>query len=258
MAELNAPPDSPVDPTVRRLEEMPLTHHLAELRTRLVNSLIALVITTGLCLNFSNYLFELLQEPMRATFKDFDFIGTGPADAFIVGLQVSVLAGLLTACPVIFYQIWRFIAPGLHVHERRYALPFIFLCTLFFLSGVAFCFKVVLPTAFDYFYIQYTGIQVKPQIKIDEYLSFIVKLMLVFGGVFELPILSFFLARLGILTHTWLIRQARLSVLLIFIVAAIFTPPDVVSQLLLAIPLLIIYGLSILIAYWWAKPKRAD
>jgi len=234
---------------------MPLTMHLAELRTRLIRSLAAVLVTTILCVNYTDKIFEILQSPMRKTFITFDFIGTGPADAFIVGLQVSILAGFLAASPFIFYQVWCFILPGMHEKEQRLALPFVVLCTLFFLSGTFFCFEIVLPTAFQYFYEQYTSLAVKPQIKIDEYLSFIIKLMLVFGGVFELPILSFFLARVGILTHTWLIRQARISIVLIFVIAGIFTPPDVVSQLLLATPLLVIYAMSIGIAYWWGKPR---
>jgi sec-independent protein translocase protein TatC len=250
--EKNPGPTTPAT----RPDEMPLTQHLAELRTRIVNSLLALLVSTGVCLNFSDWIFKVVQLPMRKAFQDFDFIGTGPADAFIVGLQVAVLAGLILASPVIVFQLWRFIAPGLLENEKKYALPFIFLCTLFFLSGVFFCFQIVLPTAFEYFYLQYTGIEVRPQIKIDDYLGFVVKMLLVFGFVFELPILSFFLARMGLLSHTWLIKQARLSIVIIFVIAAIFTPPDVISQLLLAIPLLVIYGMSIAIAFYWGKPRN--
>ena len=240
-----------------REAEMPLREHLVELRLRIIRSMGAILVMSLICIAVSDRLLAIVTAPIRAAFGELQMIGTGPADAFIVGLQVSVLAGFLLSSPFVFFQGWRFIEPGLLDKEKRMALPFVFFSTLFFMSGVLFCYYLMLPFAFSYFYDQFVSYQLSAQIKIDEYLSFVIKMVLVFGFVFELPIVSYFLARVGILTHTWLIKQARLSIVIIFVVAGILTPPDVVSQLCLAAPLLTIYLMSIGIAYYFnPKVKR--
>ena len=244
-------------PTVKpQISEMPLREHLVELRTRVIRSMAAILITSSICIFISDKLLAILTAPIRQSFGELQIIGTGPADAFIVGLQVAVLAGFLLALPFLFFQLWRFIEPGLVENEKRMAIPFVFFSTVFYSSGVLFCYYIMLPFAFGYFYEQFVSYEMSAQIKIDEYLSFVVKMVLVFGFVFELPIVSYFLARVGILTHTWLIKQARLSVVIIFVVAAVLTPPDVVSQICLAAPLLVIYAMSIGIAYHFNRKRE--
>lgn len=235
--------------------DMPFLHHLAELRNRISVMLIGALVAAVVCYYWATELFHFLTAPLAAASENIDFIGTGPAEAFIVKMKVAVAAGVILSSPISFHQLWKFISPGLLESERKFALPFVFFSSAFFLSGVSFCFYLVLPMAFQFFDAEYVSIGVKPQIKIGEYLGFVLKLMIVFGGVFELPILSYFLARTGILTHQWLLKHVRVAVVVIFIAAAIFTPPDVISQLLLALPLLAIYGLSILICIYFGKPR---
>jgi sec-independent protein translocase protein TatC len=142
-----------------------------------------------------------------------------------------------------------FVAPGLHENEARYAKGFVVAGTLFFLAGAAFCHRVMFPIGFPFFLAEYTRIGVTPAIRIGEYLSFTSRMLLAFGITFELPVATYFLARAGVLTHETLIRHARYAVIVIFVVAAVLTPPDAASQILMALPLLALYALSIGIAY---------
>ena len=225
--------------------EMPFIEHLAELRTRIMHAAIGVLIGTSLSYFWVESLFAMLTEPIRGSFTNLELIGTGPADAFVCKLKIGVAAGILLSCPWIFYQLWLFVAPGLHETERRFAAPFVAFSSSFFLAGCAFCFYLVLPVAFRYFSDEFVSVGVRPSIRIEEYLPFVVKMCLVFGGVFELPIGCYFLARMGLITHAGMIKNFRYAVVVIFIVAAILTPPDVVSQCMLAGPLLVIYGLCI-------------
>lgn len=229
--------------------EMPFLDHLRELRGCLVRMLIGIAVGMCLCLAWSEVLFQLLTYPVRIGFLGAKLIGTGPADAFIIKLKVAAFAGMLLSSPWSFYQLWRFISPGLHEHERKHAMPFVLCASIFFLSGVTFCFTIVLPYAFSFFNAEYQSLGVSPDLRIGEYLSFVLTLCFVFGGMFELPVLSYFLARMGILHYQWLIKNLRYAIVIIFIIAAILTPPDVVSQMLLAIPMLILFGMCIGIAY---------
>jgi len=154
-----------------------------------------------------------------------------------------------------FIQVWLFISPGLYEHERRYVLPFVLATSALFFVGVWFSFDIVLPFAFDFFKKRYDIIGVTPRIRISEHLSLILKAMLGFGAVFEMPVLAFLLGRLGVIDHLFLLRGFRYAVVLIFIISAILTPPDVLTQLLMAGPLLLLYGLSILIVKFTGRPK---
>src|SRR6185369_17647871 len=144
-----------------------------------------------------------------------------------------------------FYQAWRFIAPGLYSNERRTAVPFVLAGTFFFITGAWFCYVVVFPVGYAFFLEEYRTIGVAPQIRISEYLSFASRMLLAFGVTFELPVVTFFLARCGVVTHRTLLGMGRYAIVVIFIVAAVLTPgPDVASQLLMAAPLLVLYALS--------------
>jgi sec-independent protein translocase protein TatC len=239
---------------------MPLTAHLEELRTRIIRALLATGLAFGVCYYFADGLFALLIRPLIALRPDQSLIiGTGVTEAFFTKLKVSFIAALFVASPVIFFQAWRFVAPGLYDSEKRLATPFAVAGSAFFVLGASFCYWVVLPVGFQFFLQEYASLDVAPQIRITEYLTFTARMLLSFGITFELPVVTFFLARLGIVTHRTLLGAGRYAIVVIFIVAAVLTPgPDVASQLLMAAPLLGLYGLSIIIAWLVARPARAD
>lgn len=240
--------------------QMPLTAHLAELRSRLIKSLLAIGAGFCLCYAVVERLFNFLTRPLfELTGADsgagpVSLIGTGPADAFFIQLKVAFLGGVFLAIPMILYQAWQFVVPALYDQERQYAQPFVIFGTVFFLLGAWFCYSAALPIGFLYFMQQYAVIGVQPQIRISEYLGFTARMLLAFGVIFELPVGTFFLARIGLVTHHTLMQYGRYAIVGIFIVAAILTPPDVASQMLMAVPLLALYGVSIGVAYFFARP----
>ena len=238
---------------------MPLTAHLEELRWRIVRALVALAIAFGGCYWFAEELFAFLLLPLAQLRPgETTVIGTGVAEAFFTKLKVSFIAAIFFASPVIFHQAWRFVAPGLYETERRLALPFAAAASFFFVLGAGFCYALVFPVGFRFFLDEYVSIGVAPQLRISEYLSFTSRMLLAFGVTFELPVIAFFLARLGVLTHRHLIGWMRYAILVVFIAAAILTPgPDIASQLLMAAPLLVLYGISIGVAYF-AAPRAAE
>ncbi|HUY38666.1 MAG TPA: twin-arginine translocase subunit TatC [Candidatus Binataceae bacterium] len=232
------------------LGRMSLIEHLKELRVRLVYAAIALLAGFLIAYAIADPLFAALTLPIReVSHGKLLLIGTGVGEAFFTKIKVALIAGLFIASPAVFYQIWKFIAPGLYQNERRMALPFIVSATLFFLLGGYFCWAVVFRIGFAFFLQQYASIGITPTIRISEYLAFSAKLLLAFGITFEMPIFAFFLTRLGMIDYKLMMRYFRYAILVIFIVSAILTPPDMVSQFLLAIPLLGLYGLSIGVAY---------
>lgn len=238
--------------------ELPLTGHLAELRKRLARALLAVAIAFAVCYPQSQILFQILEAPLRssaaATNLKFQIVGTGIAEAFFTRLGVSLVAAVFFALPVILYQIWRFVVPGLESTEARYAKWFVLFGTLFFLAGASFCYALVFPVGFPFFLQEYADIGVDPVLRISEYLSFTSRMMLAFGVTFELPVVIFFLARAGLVTYRQLIRFSRYAVLVIFILAAVLTPtPDVASQMMMAVPLLFLYAVSIGVAYIFGK-----
>ena len=236
--------------------EMPLTAHLEELRWRLVKSLLAVAVGFGVAYWYSDVLFEILIRPLQiaGVGHDVKLIGTGVAEAFFTKIKVAVIAGVVLAIPVILYQLWRFIAPGLHEHEKYYVVPFVFFGTAFFAGGAVFCYELVFAVGYAFFIEQYASIGVEPTLRISEYLSFSSRLLLAFGVTFELPVLAFFFARIGMIDHMTLLRPWRYAIIAIVVIAAVLTPgPDVASQLLLAGPLVVLYVASIGVAYVFAR-----
>ena len=171
----------------------------------------------------------------------------------MIRLKVAFFAGALLVSPLLFAQVWLFVAPGLYPQERKLFVPFIFITTTLFLFGVWLCYTMVLPIAYDFFNAEYRAVGVTPTIKISEHLSTMVTTLLGFGVVFEMPVLAFLLGRLGVLTHHTLIRGARYAIVLFFVIAAVLTPPDVLSQFLMAGPLVLLYGVSILVVKYTAR-----
>lgn len=244
--------------------ELPLTGHLAELRKRLSRALLAVAAAFLVCYPQSQYLFELLEHPLRQSAEEnhlkFQIVGTGIAEAFFTRLGVSLVAALFVALPVVLYQVWRFVVPGLENHEARYAKWFVMFGTMFFLAGASFCYLFVFPVGFPFFLQEYADIGIDPVLRISEYLSFTSQMMLAFGITFELPVVVFFLARAGFVTWRQLVAFTRYAVLVIFVIAAILTPtPDAASQFMMAVPLLVLYAISIGVAWAFGKePSPAE
>jgi sec-independent protein translocase protein TatC len=238
---------------------MPLTAHLEELRWRILRALVALAVAFAVCYWASERLFDVLIAPLQDIEPGKHLvIGTGVTEAFFTKLKVSFIAALFLASPVVFFQAWRFVAPGLYENEKRFAFPFSIAASFFFVVGAWFCYAIVFPVGFRFFRAEYASIGVAPQLRISEYLTFSARMLLAFGVTFELPVVTFFLARIGLVTHRTLIGWGRYAIVVIFALAAVLTPgPDVASQLLMAAPLLVLYGLSILIAYAIARPAPA-
>ncbi|MFN2377895.1 MAG: twin-arginine translocase subunit TatC [Candidatus Binatia bacterium] len=240
--------------------ELPLTGHLAELRKRLARAVLAVAVTFAVCYPNSSFLFGILEAPLRQSAEahhlKFQIVGTGIAEAFFTRIGVSFVGAVFLALPVILYQLWRFVAPGLESHEARYAKWFVLFGTFFFLAGATFCYLLVFPVGFPFFLQEYADIGVDPVLRISEYLSFTSRMMLAFGVTFEMPVVIFFLARAGFVDHRQLITYSRYAVLGIFIVAAVLTPtPDAASQLMMAVPLLFLYGVSIGVAWFFGREK---
>lgn len=239
---------------------MPLMEHLHELRTRLIYALAAALVGCAACFYFAPQIWDFLVAPMQ---KALDETGRGsmaisePIEGFVTQLKVAGLAGLGIASPIIFYQIWRFVAPGLYPNEQRFIMPLAFFSTLLFLGGVTFGYLVIFEYAFPFF-LQITPENVEAVLSINSYLSLATKMLLAFGACFQLPIIAFALARAGLVDAWDMIHGFRYAIVGIFIVAAIITPPDVISQGLMAGPLIVLYIIGIGIAWLFSTKKRDD
>ena len=242
-------PPNPIEATPEQAR-MSLIEHLTELRSRLIRAFIAVGIGFILAYAIADPLFHALTWPIReVSGGKVLLIGTGVGEAFYTKIKVALIAGLFIASPAVFYEIWKFIAPGLYETERRLAKPFVFFATIFFLLGGYFCWAVVFKIGYAFFLSEYASIGVTPTIRISEYLAFSAKLMLAFGLTFEMPIFAVFLTRLGVIDYHMMLRYFRYAILGIFVVSAALTPPDMVSIFLLAIPLLLLYVLSVGVSY---------
>ena len=240
-------------------EKIPFTAHLEELRKRLIICFCAVGIGFVISYFFSKKLFDILMRPLLSVMPpDEKLIYTGLPEAFFTYLKVAFLAGLFLAVPVIVYQLWMFIAPGLYDREKRFVLPIVFLSSVFFLGGALFGYFVVFPFGFKFF-MGFASDAIKPLPSVKEYLSFSTKLLFAFGVVFELPLFVTFLAKLGIVDVPFLKAKRKYAILLFFVFAAILTPPDVITQVLMAGPLILLYEVSIFGARIFGKKKaKAD
>lgn len=235
---------------------MSLMEHLGELRTRLIRCCIAVALAFMACYSVADILFKELCRPLvEAMPPGSKLIFTALPEAFFVYLQVAFVAAIFMASPYIFYQIWAFIAPGLYEEEKQHMLPIAGFSAFFFIVGAAFCYLVVFPFAFSFF-IGFATEDIAAMPSLSEYLGFALKLLIAFGLIFEMPLFAFFLARMGIITAELMRRVRRYAILVIFIVAAILTPPDVMSQMLMAIPMLVLYEFSIFVAAMFGKKRK--
>jgi len=239
-------------------EKLPFTSHLEELRKRLIHCFIAVLI--GFCISyfFKEKLFEILTYPLVQVLEQGDtLIFTGIPEAFFTFLKVSLLSGIILAIPVIMYEFWMFVAPGLYQNERRLMLPISIISSFFFIGGALFGYFIVFPFGFK-FLLGFATETIRPLPSMKEYLAFSSKLLLAFGFVFELPIVITFLAKLGLVTVDFLKANRKYAVLIFFIGSAILTPPDVVTQIMMSIPLMLLYELSIVGARIFGKKPPSD
>ena len=197
---------------------------------------------------FSDDILSFIAASFKESFITGQLIGTSPGEAFMLRIKLSIVSAFVVFSPVLAHQIWKFIEPGLYKDEKRFAVPFILSATLLFLTGGIFAYKFVLPITMSFFYEQYLSSGVMPTIKISEHVSMVVQILTGFGVSFELPVISWALARSGFITADTLIGGVRYAIVGIFVVSAVLTPPDAISQLLMAGPLLVLYGVSILVA----------
>lgn len=238
--------------------EMQLTDHLEELRRRLIIVLVALALATVASYAFAEKLFALLMRPLLQVMPaENGLIYTGLTETFFTYLKISLLAGFFVSAPVLIYQTWRFAAPGLYAHEKKYVMPFVFFASLFFIGGALFGYFVVFPFGFKFF-IDFTTDSIRAMPTVREYFSFSVKLLFAFGVVFELPVVSAFLAMFGLVKAATLSSKRKYAVLGAFVIAAILTPPDVVSQLMMAGPIIILYEISIVVARIFGRKEAKE
>ena len=230
--------------------QMPFTSHLGELRSRLVKSVLAVAVGFLACFYFVDTIFAILAAPVRRLdIPGLTLIGTGVTEAFFTRMKLGFVAALVVALPVLLWQGWQFVAPGLYEHEKRYTRSFVFAGSLCFCLGAAFSYAVVVQRGLSFLLHRYEVIGVTPMLQVADYLSTVSRLVLVSGAMFELPVIAFFTARVGLIDHRFLIRHSRYALIAIALLAAILTPPDLISQILLMVPLLLLYGLSIVVAY---------
>lgn len=245
---------------MREDDKAPFTDHLEELRKRLIRCFVAVIIGFILTYAFKKQLFDILMGPLTPLLggeSGAGMIYTSLPEAFFTYLKVSALAGLMIAAPVIFYQFWMFIAPGLYTNERRLLLPIVGLSSFFFVGGALFGYFVVFPFAFKFF-LSFSAEDINAMLSMKEYLSFSAKLLIAFGLSFELPLVLTAMARLGIVTVPFLKKSRKYALVIFFIGSAIITPPDVVSQVMMAFPLMLLYEISIIGAKFFGRKKRED
>jgi len=232
-------------------EDLTLVGHLSELRIRIIVSGLVLIA----CIFVGLYFAEPIAKDIVNRASDMDFVFIAPSELMLSYIRIAVYIGVITASPIILSQIWLFVRPGLEGNQKKYVLVSLLLGAGFFIIGVIFAYLVVLPVMFDFF----AGFQIpeiKATISFGNYLDFIIKTVLVFGLVFELPIIMFLLTRFGLVRTEFFTNNRKYTILLIFIVAAFLTPPDVVSQTLLALPMLILYEIGIILSRLGQKKQK--
>jgi len=237
-------------------DEMTFLEHLEDLRKRLWYSFVAIFAAVIPAYVFSKDVFKALSRPVTQFLPEgMKMAFTSLTAPFMLYIKVAFLTALFITSPFIFLQLWYFVAPGLYQKEKKYVFPFVTFTTIFFLAGAAFGYFVMFPWACRFFL--KLGSEFTPVLTVDTYFSFSLKLLVGIALVFELPTLVFFLSKLGLITSRWMIRNFKYAVLAVFVIAAVITPtPDMVTQSILAVPMLALYGLGILIAFFFGKERK--
>ena len=243
---------------------MPFLAHLRELKVRIRNAAIFFGLGFGVCFYFASEIFDWIKGPLKNVWDpkrlgEFKVAFASLTEPFWVEMSVALWAAIFVASPFIFHQLWKFIAPGLYKRERRITMAFALFSAVFFISGAVFCYHFVLENLYR-FLLSYANKETMAVVMLQEYLDLTRNMMLAFGAVFELPLLIYFLAMVGLVTHRGLWKFNRWFVVIAFVIGAILTPsPDVVSQIMMAAPMIALYNASILLAWWvTAKRERAD
>lgn len=231
-------------------ENMPFLSHLEELRKRLIISFIAIGIGFGVSYAYAEKILLILKRPFPG-----ELIALAPTEAFLTILKVSIFTGVLLAAPVILHQIWKFVAPGLYEHEKKHTIIFVIVATLLFLGGATFCYFAILPQGLKFLQRFAPEAINTNTFRLSDYVSFVTKLLLGFGAVFELPLVMTFLTMIGVVTPKWLAANRKYAILIMFIVGAILTPPDVFTQTMMAGPLFLLYEVSIIASRIVSKAK---
>jgi sec-independent protein translocase protein TatC len=243
-------------------EKMPLLEHLIELRRRLMIMIGTLLVFTFISYFFAGQIFEFLARPLAHAFgpNQGRLIYTHLTEAFMTEIKLALVTGAFFSFPVIANQLWLFMAPGLYKHERQAILPFLFATPILFFMGGALAYYFVFPMAWKFFLsfqLPMGDLPIEAQPRVEDYLSLVITMIFAFGICFQLPVLMGLLARMGVITSAMLIRQWRYAVLAVFVASAILAPPDVISMIGLAIPLLLLYGVSVLLVRWIERPKKS-
>ena len=231
---------------------MSFIDHLEELRKRLLKVALTVVIFSAIAFYFAEKLVIFIKIPLGDQIELYNIQVTG---AFYAYLKIAIITGIMASLPFIFYQMWSFIAPGLYKHEKKTILPLVFVSTILFLIGAGFCYILVLPLAFE-FLMNFSEGQVINNITIGSYISFVGLLLVAFGCGFQLPIIAYFLGKMGVVTSRMLAKARRYAIVGILIAGAIITPPDVFTQFLLALPLYILYEVSIIVVRFTGRREK--
>ncbi len=242
----------------------PFGEHLEDLRWTIIKSIVAIIISTIICFVFSDSIFKVFYWPLTQIKVYLDgkvenlviLKALHPAEAFLMSLKLSLIAGIILSSPLVFYFIWEFVAPGLQSKEKKLAIPAILIGSGCFAIGILFCYFIILKLCLLFFWKYTTSMNVEPNWTIENYISFVGKMLIAFGITFELPVFTAVLTKLGIINSKTLQGKRSYSLLAIFIVAAILTPPDVLSQILLAAPMIGLYEISILISKLIEKGEK--
>jgi sec-independent protein translocase protein TatC len=253
------PPEPDVSEPDDAGAKMSFLEHLDELRKRLIYAVGAVAVGCAIAFIFIGRIFDFIMAPMQHMLPGGNrLIYTAGAEPFMLYLKIGFIAGIFISSPLVLWQVWQFISPGLYTHEKRFAIPFVFLSTVFFVLGGLFAHYVAFPWTWKFFISFSTDYMVFLP-KIDEAFSLYTKMLLGFGAIFEMPTLVFFLARMGVVTARFLIRMFKYAVLIIFIVAAVISPgTDMMSQLIMAVPMLGLYGVSIIVAALFGRRSSPD
>lgn len=233
---------------------MGLVEHLGELRGRLVKIAITLAIAFLICFNFSHVIVNTLVDVARV--YGYKLIYLAPAELFMQYIKVALIASVICALPIILYQIWAFLKPGLSKRENRLLLCSLFFGLVCFVIGIFFAYKLIFPFMLSFFININLSSHITASISISNYISFVITSLTTFGVIFEMPVVIALLTKLGLLKPEWLVEGRKLVIIVIFIVCAVITPPDVVSQLMVAIPMILLFEISIRISQFLNKSKK--
>ena len=238
---------------------MSFLNHIAELRKRLIYSIIAISVLFVPSYFFSQQLFDFLMTPVRENLAENSFmIFTSPAEGFMTYLKVSIFTSFVLAFPFVLYQLWSFISPALYKHEKKIVIPFILFGTLFFIIGASFCYYIAAPQCLRFLLGDYSSQYVKALPSISAALSFLMTLTAGFGIVFEFPIIIFVLSRFGLVTTSWLKEKRKYAIFIFALLAAAITPPDVISMMVMFVPLIIFYEIGIVVAAIFGKKRVVE